>query len=157
VRDNLERIKRTNDELTTGGPVMSSRACSSSRPTNALPPMLRAQTAGSRAVSFFGSVSRFIRHGAASGSPQPFWKRASLRPLASRPPKRPPLRNARGLSFRLPRLPPRAPRLPRGWNRWKPPSYDLEPTPPPPAPVELELPVGVAGVGSEFDIKPVNS
>ena len=43
LRDNLERIQRNSDELQQAvNDVIA--ACSSSKPTNALPPMLRAQT-----------------------------------------------------------------------------------------------------------------
>ena len=59
VRDNLERIKHTNDELTQAvGDVVA--ACSSSRPTNALPPMLRAQTAAAALSASLEVLSRFI-------------------------------------------------------------------------------------------------
>ena len=44
LRDNLERIQRTGDELHQAINDMVA-ACSSSKPTNALPPMLRAQAA----------------------------------------------------------------------------------------------------------------
>jgi len=44
LRENLERIQRTSDELHQAiGDVVA--ACASSRPTNALPSMLRAQAA----------------------------------------------------------------------------------------------------------------
>src|SRR5260370_36013298 len=43
LRDNLERIQRTSDELHHAVSDVVS-ACASNRPTNALPPLLRAQT-----------------------------------------------------------------------------------------------------------------
>jgi hypothetical protein len=59
VRDNLERIQRTSDELHQAiGDVVA--ACGSSKPTNALPPMLRAQTAAASVAAALEVLSRFI-------------------------------------------------------------------------------------------------
>lgn len=59
VRDNLERIQRTADELNQSvNDVVA--ACSSSRPTNALPPMLRAQTGAAALAASLEVLSRFI-------------------------------------------------------------------------------------------------
>jgi hypothetical protein len=59
VRDNLERIQRTTEELQQSiNDVVA--ACSSSRPTNALPPMLRAQTASAALAASLEVLSRFI-------------------------------------------------------------------------------------------------
>ena len=59
VRDNLERIQRSSDELQQSlNDVMA--ACSSSRPTNALPPMLRAQTGAAALAASLEVLSRFI-------------------------------------------------------------------------------------------------
>jgi hypothetical protein len=43
LRDNLERIQRTSDELHQAVADVVA-ACGSTKPANALPPMLRAQT-----------------------------------------------------------------------------------------------------------------
>ena len=59
LRDNLERVKRTSDELHQAiGDVIA--ACSSSKPTNALPPMLRAQTAAASLSAALDVLSRFL-------------------------------------------------------------------------------------------------
>jgi hypothetical protein len=59
LRDNLERIQRTADELTQSvNDVVA--ACSSTRPTNALPPMLRAQTGAAALAASLEVLSRFI-------------------------------------------------------------------------------------------------
>ena len=59
LRDNLERVKRTSDELHQAiGDIIA--ACSSSKPTNALPPMLRAQTAAASLAAALDVLSRFL-------------------------------------------------------------------------------------------------
>jgi hypothetical protein len=59
LRDNLERIQRTTDELNQSvNDVVA--ACSSTRPLNALPPMLRAQTGAAALAASLEVLSRFI-------------------------------------------------------------------------------------------------
>jgi hypothetical protein len=59
IRDNLERIQKTSDELHHAvNDVVS--ACASNKPTNALPPMLRAQTAAASLSAALEVLSRFI-------------------------------------------------------------------------------------------------
>src|SRR5271165_1760796 len=59
LRDNLERIQRTCEELNQSiNDVVA--ACSSTRPTNALPPMLRAQTGAAALAASLEVLSRFI-------------------------------------------------------------------------------------------------
>jgi hypothetical protein len=58
LRDNLERIQRTGDELHQAINDMVA-ACSSSKPTNALPPMLRAQAAAASLSAALDVLSRF--------------------------------------------------------------------------------------------------
>lgn len=58
LRDNLERIQRTSEELQQAiNDIVA--ACSSSKPTNALPPMLRAQTAAASLSAALEVLSRF--------------------------------------------------------------------------------------------------
>ena len=58
LRDNLERIQRTSDELQQSiNDIVA--ACSSSKPTNALPPMLRAQTAAASLAAALEVLTRF--------------------------------------------------------------------------------------------------
>src|SRR5208337_4769086 len=58
LRDNLERIQNTGDELQQAiNDIVA--ACSSSKPTNALPPMLRAQTAAASLSAALEVLARF--------------------------------------------------------------------------------------------------
>ncbi|HUE56810.1 MAG TPA: hypothetical protein VMO76_13330 [Candidatus Udaeobacter sp.] len=59
LRDNLERIQRTSDELHHAVSDVVS-ACSSNKPTNALPPLLRAQTSAASLAASLEVLSRFI-------------------------------------------------------------------------------------------------
>jgi hypothetical protein len=59
LRDNLERIQRTADELHQAVNDMVS-ACASSRPSNALPSMVRAQTSAAALSSTLEVLSRFV-------------------------------------------------------------------------------------------------
>jgi hypothetical protein len=59
LRDNLEGIQRTSDELQQAVSDVVA-ACSSSKPTNALPPMLRAQTSAASLAAVLDVLSRFI-------------------------------------------------------------------------------------------------
>jgi len=59
LRDNLERIKQTSDELHHAvNDVVSS--CASNKPTNALPPLLRAQTSAASLTAALEVLSRFV-------------------------------------------------------------------------------------------------
>src|SRR5437870_642251 len=59
LRDNLERLKHTSDELHHAvNDVVS--ACASNKPTNALPPLLRAQTSAASLTAALEVLSRFI-------------------------------------------------------------------------------------------------
>lgn len=59
LRDNLERLQRAADEMHHAvNDVVS--ACASNRPTNALPPLLRAQTAAASLNASLEVLSRFI-------------------------------------------------------------------------------------------------
>lgn len=59
LRDNLERLQRTSDELQQSvNDVVA--ACSSSKPANALPPMLRAQTSAAALTASLEVLARFV-------------------------------------------------------------------------------------------------
>jgi hypothetical protein len=59
VRDNLERIQRTTDELNQAvNDVVA--ACASSKPANLLPPMLRAQAGAASIAAALEVLSRFV-------------------------------------------------------------------------------------------------
>ncbi len=71
LRDNLERIQRTSDELHQAiADVVA--ACGSSRPTNALPPMLRAQTSAASLAAALEVLSRFVAVTLQPGPRSPF-------------------------------------------------------------------------------------
>src|ERR1043166_7866167 len=59
LRDNLERMQRNSDELHHAVADVVA-ACSSSKPTNALPPLLRAQTSAASLTAALEVLSRFI-------------------------------------------------------------------------------------------------
>ena len=74
VRDNLERIQRGGDELQQAlNDVVA--ACSSSKPTNALPPMLRAQTSAASLSASLEVLSRFIAVALQTGPRSPLEER----------------------------------------------------------------------------------
>lgn len=67
LRDNLERIQKTTDELHHAvNDVVS--ACGSNKPTNALPPMLRAQTAAASIAAALEVLTRFIASSLQTGT-----------------------------------------------------------------------------------------
>jgi hypothetical protein len=67
LRDNLERIQRTTDELHHAvNDVVS--ACGSNKPTNALPPMLRAQTAAASITAALEVLTRFVASSLQAGT-----------------------------------------------------------------------------------------
>ena len=59
LRDNLEKIQRTAEELHQAVNDLVS-ACASSRPSNALPPMVRAQTSAASLSATLEVLSRFV-------------------------------------------------------------------------------------------------
>lgn len=59
VRDNLQRVQQTAEELHHAVSDVVA-ACSSNKPTNALPPLLRAQTASASLSAALEVLSRFI-------------------------------------------------------------------------------------------------
>jgi hypothetical protein len=67
LRDNLERIQRTTEELHHAvNDVVS--ACGSNKPTNALPPMLRAQTAAASVAAALEVLTRFVTSSMQTGA-----------------------------------------------------------------------------------------
>ena len=71
LRDNLERIQRTSDELHEDiADVVA--ACGSSKPVNALPPMLRAQTSAASLAASLEVLSRFVTVSLQPGPRSPF-------------------------------------------------------------------------------------
>jgi hypothetical protein len=71
LRDNLARIQRNSDELHQAiADVVA--ACSSAKPTNALPPMLRAQTAAASLGAVLEVLSKFVAVTLQPGSRSPY-------------------------------------------------------------------------------------
>jgi hypothetical protein len=160
LRDNLERIQRTSEELHQSiNDVVA--ACSSTRPTNALPPMLRAQTGAAALAASLEVLSRFITVAlnpaprtafeekitqaigmqAPEGAPQP------VRPVPSVPqPKA-------AASVHQP-----APQPPQAAHQPAPePSFDVHPPAPEDIPVELEVTEAPLASSAEFDINRLTS
>src|SRR5215472_15092665 len=71
LRDNLERLQRNSDELHHAVTDVAA-ACSSKKPTNALPPLLRAQTSAASLTAALEVLSRFIAATLQPGSRGPF-------------------------------------------------------------------------------------
>jgi hypothetical protein len=71
LRDNLERIQRTSDELHQAVADVVA-ACGSSKPANALPPMLRAQTSAASLAAALEVLSRFVAVSLQPGPRSPF-------------------------------------------------------------------------------------
>jgi hypothetical protein len=123
LRDNLERIQRTADELHHSVSDVVS-ACASNKPTNALPPLLRAQTSAASLAAALEVLSRFVAVTMQTGPRSPI--ETQLTDLVSKVAVEPapaPVRPA-----------PSQPAVPKA----------AAPAPPPPAPVieepeELEL------------------
>jgi hypothetical protein len=70
LRDNLESVKRTADELHHAVSDVVS-ACASNRPTNALPPLLRAQTCAASLAATLEVLSRFVASSMQTGARSP--------------------------------------------------------------------------------------
>jgi hypothetical protein len=70
LRENLERIQRNADELHQAvGDIVA--ACASSKPTNALPSMLRAQTSAASLTAALEVLSRFVTSALQPGQRSP--------------------------------------------------------------------------------------
>src|SRR6266478_5344516 len=70
LRDNLESMKRTSDELHHAvNDVVS--ACASNKPTNALPALLRAQTSAASLAATLEVLSRFVTASMQTGARSP--------------------------------------------------------------------------------------
>jgi hypothetical protein len=93
LRDNLERLQRSSDELHHAVSDVVS-ACASNKPTNALPPLLRAQTSAASLSAALEVLSRFVALSLQSGPRSPLEARITdamgkLAPEAPAAPQRP--------------------------------------------------------------------
>jgi hypothetical protein len=147
LRDNLSAIQRTELELQQAvNDVVA--ACSSSKPTNALPPLLRAQASAASLSAALDVLARFVALSLQPGPRSPLeetiTKAIALQaPAASPAPVRP-----------VPQVPtPQAaapaavPPVPL-----EPPVHDFAPTEPSPYPVELEVADETPSVEAGFDV-----
>jgi hypothetical protein len=149
VRDNLERIQRNGDELQQAiSDVVA--ACSSSKPTNALPPMLRAQTSAASLSAALEVLSRFIAVALQPGPRSPLEERISqaMGMIAPDVPSAP-FRPTAHLPEPMAAAAPASAREPVPGERL---SHDFAPSASQPAPVELEVAEVAVAAGDEFDI-----
>jgi hypothetical protein len=143
LRENLGRIQRTADELQQGiSDVVA--ACSSTKPTNAIPPLLRAQTSAASLSAALEVLSRFIALALQPGPRTPLEEKltqaigiqAPEPPASTRP---------------TPHIPePRA--LASASVPVEPLDQDFAHTPPQEIPVELEVAEAAVTASGEFDI-----
>jgi hypothetical protein len=85
LRDNLERLQRSTDELSTAVADLVA-ACGSSRPTNALPFMMRAEVAAASLTASLEVLTKFVtralRAPADTGEDQPHVRAIGIEPPA---------------------------------------------------------------------------
>jgi len=142
LRDNLERLQRSSEELQQAvNDVVA--ACSSSRPTNALPPMLRAQTSAASLSAALDVLARFIALALQPGPRSPLEEKIAQAISISAP--EPPAAPTRP----TPHVPEPMGAAPAPTVPLEPTVHDFAPTSPPLPPVELEVPIAV---GEEFDV-----
>src|SRR5215813_14690813 len=87
LRDSLERMQRNSDELHHAVADVIA-ACSSNKPTNALPPLLRAQTSAASLTAALEVLSRFIAISLQAGPRSPL--EAQITDLVGRAAPEPP-------------------------------------------------------------------
>ncbi len=154
LRDNLENVKRTADELHHAVSDVVS-ACASNKPTNALPSLLRAQTSAASLAATLEVLSRFVASSMQTGARSPI--EAQVSDLAGRvAPEAPPSPQRPMPSQPVPKAAQAAPARPAAPPRPAPvveePIAELELEP-----LELIEPAsGVASAeadfGEEFDV-----
>jgi len=147
LRDNLERIQRTSDELQQAiNDIVA--ACSSSKPTNALPPMVRAQTAAASLSAALEVLSRFTAMSLQPGPRSPLEEKITQA-----------IGNAAPQPLSAPARP--APSVPEPHAAAPAPAANPQPAvrvePPPPSQLETELPGPAASGEVEFDINQLTS
>jgi len=149
LRDNLERLQRTSEELQQAvNDVVA--ACSSSRPTNALPPMLRAQTSAASLSAALDVLARFIALALQPGPRSPLEEKITQAISIPAPePAATPVRPVPHVPEPMAGVPAPAPAPP---VPLEPPLQDFEPTPLPRTPVELEVAEAAIAADEEFDV-----
>jgi hypothetical protein len=155
VRDNLERIQRSSDELHDAVRDVVA-ACSSNKPTNALPPLLRAQTASASLSASLEVLSRFITVALQPAARSPIEAEISRitaaiaveAPAAAPEPVRPAPSTPKPVaatSAHVPAAVEHAPSVPH--SEPSPEAVELEPLPPPAPESEVEV-----SLEEEFDV-----
>jgi hypothetical protein len=137
LRENLDRLKRTSDELHQAvGDVVA--ACASSKPTNAIPSMLRAQTAAASLSAVLDVLSRFVAVTLQPGQRSPYEAEMTrLAGIAVAEPPAAPQRPQPSIPMPMPAKAQRAP---------------VAPPPPPEPEPELELVTEPLPEENELDI-----
>ena len=136
LRDNLERLKQTSDDLHHAvNDVVS--ACASNKPTNVLPPLLRAQTSAASLTAALEVLSRFVALSLQTGPRSPL--EAQITDLVGRAAPEP-----------APARPRPAPASPKPMARTVAPAPRVEPAPAPSYEEEAELEI-VEPAPAEFD------
>jgi hypothetical protein len=131
LRDNLEKIQRTADELHQAVNDMVA-ACASSRASNALPSMLRAQTSAASLSATLEVLSRFVT-GALQSAPRSAFEPEAMRvPTLGAPP---------AAEFEQPLPVPTHPRQETRAVQPQPPPLPRPPAIPPPAAPPMPPPV----------------
>lgn len=115
LRDNLDKLQRMSEELHQAIADLVS-ACASSRPTNALPPMLRSQTAAAALAATLDVLSRFITT-ALQPAQRPLAEEEVIRVVAMPPPKPSP----------APVQPPPSTPIPMADSPWRVPAAAAQP------------------------------
>jgi len=145
VRDNLERIQRTGDELQQAiSDVVA--ACSSSKPTNALPPMLRAQTSAASLSAALEVLTRFIAVSLQPGPRSPLEEKITQAIAVAVPEPPPaPVRST-------PQVPEPMAAAGREAVPVAPTAHDFAPSASQAAPVELEMTESAVAAEEGFDV-----
>jgi len=158
LRDNLERIQRTADELHHAVSDVVS-ACASNKPTNALPPLLRAQTSAASLAATLEVLSRFVAMSMQTGPRSPI--EAQITDLVGKAVPEPPPAPQRPMPSQPVPKAAQAPAAPPAPAVQKPAATELE-LPPEPEPLELIEPAPAAAAsrpefGDEFDVNRLSS
>jgi hypothetical protein len=144
LRDNLAGIQRTELELQQAvNDVVA--ACSSSKPTNALPPLLRAQASAASLSAALEVLSRFVALSLQQGPRSPL-EETITKAIALQAPEVSPA------PFRQVPDPQAATPAPAQSVPLEPPAQDFAATEPPSYPVELEVADEAPAVEEGFDV-----
>jgi len=146
LRDNLESVKRTADELHHAVSDVVS-ACASNKPTNALPPLLRAQTCAASLAATLEVLSRFVAVSMQTGPRSPM--EAQLTDLVGRVAPQPPPAPQRPVPSQPVPKAAQIPPAPRAPVVQEPEATEFE-LHPEPEPLELIEPAPSTASESEF-------